>query len=123
MFAPPAVEEPLFTPGEDVVSIDCILVRFANYVNKRTGKYEPNWLMRCSTHKNCTKRRGATQDFEKHHGLVEPLAFLHCWHAVVWPTKPTKLTHAQENPTQESVDLFVLEHADELKEVCRRAGR
>ena len=106
-------------------SIGGLLVRFTPYYTK-AGKYEPNWIMRCSKpgcRAGCHKRRGATVKFEAHYGIIEPLAFLHCWHEVEWPTKPTITSHALENPSPAAVTAFVEAHGDELRDVCKRAGR
>ena len=104
-------------------SIDGLIVRFTHYKTK-LGKSEPNWLMRCrNCSSNCNKRRGATPAHEKNYGLIEPLAFLHAWHDMEWPTAPNKTTHALNNPSQEAVSRFAEDHREELLEVCQRAGR
>ena len=126
IFDPPAGADPVaFEPGHDTVSIDGLIVRFTDYYSP-AGRHEPNWIMWCNhPHhaKKCSKRRGAVPQYERHHGIIEPLAFLHCWHAMPWPTEEGKKTHALENPSQEAVDAFVAAHEEELIDVCARSGR
>ena len=110
--------------GEKVESIGGILVQFNNYMNKRTGKFEPHWVMTCrACTGSCDKRRGAIPSYEKEFGEIEPLAYLHIWHDIEWPTKDAITTHAQEVPPKALVRTFAREHAEELKMVCRAAGR
>ena len=111
------------TKGPVVASIDGLEVVFDNYFSP-AGKHEPNFVMFCQKHQGgYHKRRGCTERFEKEFGIIEPLAFLHCWHAVEWPTKPTIGSHPQENPSKEAVRAFAVAHAEELREVCRKCGR
>jgi len=121
-YGPPEDQEHRFDKGVEAIGPGGVKVRFTPYISPE-GKYQPNWTLKCTYHQGCNKRRGATQAFEKHHGVIEPPAFLFCWHEVRWPTDPSKLTHAQENPTQESVDRYVEAHAEEMKEICREVGR
>ena len=71
----------------------------------------------------CETRRGAVPGYEKEFGEVEPLAFLHAWHAINWPTSDKITSHAQEWPRKDLVRDFAREHGEALKEVCRAAGR
>jgi len=98
-----------------------IRVCFDPYITP-AGVYEPNWQMYC-VRTGRTKRRGCAVAHESHHGIVEPLAFLHAWHDIDWPTKPTIKSHTRETPRQEAVDRIVADHRAALEEVCRRAGR
>ena len=106
-----------------MASVGGIMVRFWDYYSP-AGRHEPNWTMTCEKcPKPCVKRRGATVAYERRHGIIEPLAFLHAWHEVEHPSKPGIASHALETPTPAAVDAFALAHADELKEVCKSAGR
>jgi len=108
-----------------VKSVNGLTVQFRPYVDPN-GVYTPNWVMWCEHpdhRKGCYKRRGATAAHEAHHGVIEPLAFLHCWHGIEWPSRPGVRSHAAENPTQEDVDRFVAVWKAELEEVARNAGR
>ena len=110
--------------GQWVDGLDGAKVMFDYYVNKQTGRAEPNWKLRCRFCEGfCVKRRGALPKFEARHGIVEPLAFLQCWHLMEWPSKPRVKSHALDEPTQEAVDAYLEEHAAELRgllELCNR---
>jgi len=127
--------EPCVEPGRQALAkrkdktpwvdgIGGVKVYFDPYVSAR-GVPEPNWQALCERHLpgTCKKRRGCTKEFEKHHGIIEPLAFVHVWESMAWPTKPGVPTHAREMPSQAAVDRFVAEHHDELVELCGRCGR
>ena len=89
------------------------------------GRHEPNWVMLCKKHRDgkCSKRRGAIPAYESKFGIIEPLAWLHVWHSIEWPSKPTITSHAKETPANELVWAFAEAHKEELMDVCRRAGR
>ena len=109
--------------GPPTPSIGGLIVRFWDYYSP-AGKHEPNWTMKCDKclggRRGCHKRKGASVETESRHGIIEPLAFLRAWHAMV---PRDDQTHASINPTQEDVDRFAVAHADELLAVCRVAGR
>ena len=105
-------------------SLNGLKVKFKVYMNTKTGIPEPNWRMKCGQgHPNCFKRRGALEQFERKHGRIEPLAFLHAWNDVVWPSTPTVASHARETPSASAVKRYAEEHGQELLEVCQRCGR
>ena len=108
-----------------VISFNGCRVWFhGSYVTPQ-GVHQPNWVMECRNpeHGHCQKRRGATVEFERHHGAIEPLAFLHAWVPLHWPTKPGVPSHARENPSQAQTDAVVAEFRSQLEEVCRQVGR
>jgi hypothetical protein len=96
-----------------------IMVTWCDYINNK-GLREPNWIMQCKKHPGCKKRRGCV--FSKNCGPIEPLAFLHVWHEIQWPTDPNKKTHAQECPATADVVRFAEEHRDELLAICKTVG-
>ena len=102
-------------------SIDGVKILFDPCVTP-AGKHEPHFLLQCNKH-GCVKRRGCTEAHERRHGVIEPLAWLHAWHEVEWPTKPSIMSHVGEPPTNDSVDRIVEARRAELEDVCRRAGR
>jgi len=117
---PPAVprvvraDRPTFQPGLDGAEIV-----YDNYL-KANGVFDPNWRLRCTRHVGCIKRRGAVRRFERRHGVIEPAAFLHAWHLMVTPSKPSVAKHTLDEPTDEEVDVYVAEHAAELRELVQR---
>ena len=104
--------------------MDGLKIRYHVYPNP-TGKLEPHWILYCNNPDHggaCEKRKGATPRNEAVFGEIEPVAYLHAWHAIEWPTDPKKATHAQENPTKAQVREIAERRGAELAEVCRRAG-
>jgi hypothetical protein len=100
-------------------------VAFKHYTDPH-GVYQPNWVMWCGNpdhRRDCHRRRGATAAHEAKHGIIEPLAFLHVWSDICWPTRPTVRPHACETVDQGSVDRLVAERRVDLEEVARMAGR
>ena len=122
-FAPPLL--PDTTKGPLVTSLNGLLVQYHRYMNKRTGREEPHWILVCTSCgvPGCSKRRGAIPSMEKTYGEVEPLAFLHAWHDIPWSTHPTKATHALETPSKEAVRELAETHLELFRNVCREAGR
>ena len=122
-FAPPLGEDSVQGPLVD--SLHGIKVQYNNYMNKKTGKAEPHWVLHCQScgARGCSKRRGALPVFEKEYGEAEPLAFLHAWHDIPWATNPTKPTHAAEWPSKQAVRELAVAHEEFFKKVCREAGR
>ena len=111
--------------AQPVESFNGCKVVFKHYTDPN-GVYQPNWVMWCRNpdHKaGCHKRRGATEAYEAHHGIIEPLAFLHEWADIPWPSRPGVKSHALENPSQEDVNRLVAERRADLEEVARMAGR
>jgi hypothetical protein len=108
--------------GVPTESLDGLMVQFNRYVNPR-GKEEPHSVCQCDRHPDCTKRRGSVEAYEKEFGRIEPLAFLHAWHQVHFPTKPCVLTHAQDNPPKAAMRAIAIARRAELEDVCDRAGR
>ena len=107
-----------------VTSLFGLKVKYKVYMNPTTGIPEPNWRMKCGQgHPNCSKRRGALAQFERKHSKIEPLAFLHAWNEVAWPSKPTVPSHARETPSASAVKRFAEEHEQELLAVCQLCGR
>jgi len=120
---PVALErESLGVRGPETRSVGGIIVTFHDYYTP-AGRHEPHWVMGCAAHRNgqCSKRKGALPKNERRHGVIEPLAFLHAWHEVAGPTKPTIKSHALETPTPAAVDAFAMAHREELLDVVRRA--
>ena len=112
---PKAREAPNMLPG-----IGGCHVSYNPYVTP-AGKFEPHWKCYCHKHGvNCDKRRGV--QFSKKWGKIEPLCYLHAWHEVAFPTKPTIKSHALDNPTQEEVDRWAVEHRAELEAIVEQAG-
>jgi len=123
-FAPPEAKQKNPLPPK-VDSLDGLKIRYHVYPNP-TGKLEPHWILYCNNPDHggaCEKRKGATPRNEAVFGEIEPVAYLHAWHAIEWPTDPKKATHAQENPTKAQVREIAERRGAELAEVCRRAGR
>jgi len=110
-------------PGINIDGIGGVTLRFQDYKNTTTGRREPNWTTKCyvAGHGACGKRRGCCH--EKKYGNIEPVAFLHCWRDVNWPTNPKVPTHAKETPTPGAVARFIEEHREELEAIVRKAGR
>ena len=86
------------------------------------GKADPNFLFKCDKHTGCKKRRGYIDRYMARHGVVECAAYLWAWRDIQFPTKPTMMTHAQENPTQSQVDAIVANHRPELEAMIARCG-
>lgn len=96
------------------------------YVDPMTGKPQPHFKCLCKQEGHgisCQKCRGAIPRFERFHGVIEPIAFLHAWHAVPFPTTPAKVRHAQEEPTQEAVSELAWTFRKEFEDMARALGR
>jgi len=79
-----------------------------------------NWRLKCPEHGGCYK---SIRDVDRHQarfGNIEPLAFLHAWAKVPWPTSPEMGTHAQETPSDDQVRDFALAHSGELQELYEK---
>ena len=111
------VKVPFKSLGMDAVFDPCVTP---------AGVYTPNFVMMCPNGEHggsCHKRRGCTAAFEAVHGVSEPLAFLHAWSRIHWPSRPGVPSHARENPSKDEVARVVAEHAAELLEDVRKCGR
>ena len=98
----------------------------AKFVYKRykapDGKMYINWLTKCKFHSGCEKKRGASAQFTKTHGDIEPLAYLQAWQYIDWPASG-KPTHALESPDAAVVDDMVARYADVFKDLHAEAIR
>jgi len=119
-------------PPRDAVEKDFVMVEgngdfsvsFRVYVDAKTGRPQPHFKLHCRRHGACCeKRRGATPQHERRFGAIEPLAFLHAWHEINFPTKPTFTTHAQENPEKSEVERWATENKDEFLVMLAALGR
>ena len=110
--------------GVEATSVGGLRVRyFGDYVTKM-GKHEPHWVLYCNRcPKGCHKRRGIVPAHERMYGEIEPLAFLHAWADMEWPSKPTIPTHPRDNPKPADVTRMAELHRDALLAVCRAVGR
>lgn len=111
-------------PGVWATSVGDMRVRYSGAYVTKQGKLEPHWVGYCNRcPKGCHKRRGIVPAHERVHGEIEPLAFLHAWHDMEWPSKPTVPSHPRDNPTPADVTRMAELHRDELLAVCRAVGR
>jgi len=98
-------------------------IMFDIYSNKKTGKKEPNWKLKCRYHEGCVKRRGAIPRWEARHGIIEPVAFLHCWEVMETPSSDKVKSHVHDEPEMDAVDEYVLGHAAELRALVEDCNR
>jgi len=81
------------------------------------GKPAFNYLLKCPHHTGCMKSRGDVPAHCRHYGDVEPLAFLHAWSHIPWPTDGGKQTHRLENPAAREVAEYAKAHLQELQDL------
>ena len=84
-----------------------------------SGKPMWNWRLKCPFHPSCYKRRGCGPQFCRNFGKAEPLAFLHAWAHVPWPSADGKPTHALEMPSDQAVRDYAAAHLDELEDLLK----
>ena len=92
-------------------------ISFVLYITT-SGKFEPHYKCHCFKHGACCeKRKGKTLANQRRWGRIQPIAFLHAWHAIAFPSDPKYLTHAQEGPTDEMVDAWAADHREEFEQM------
>ena len=65
---------------------------------------------------------GATDKNTRALGVLEPLAFLHAWHAMSWEEGPERRSHATARPSPEEVQAFYDLHRMELQAIFDSAA-
>ena len=98
-------------------------IAYSAYINPQ-GRQCFNWKIKCARPDhapNCGKSRADIPRFCNTHGAIEPIAYLHVWHKMEWPTQPGIVSHARETPQAADVAAFVAEHGDALAEILREA--
>jgi len=104
-----------FPPKTFVPALMGAQVRYDPY-RTPAGKFAPNWMLKCPTHKNCFKTK---QDCDAHtarHGKIQPLAFLHAWVPCL-PPPGSGESHRVQNPTDEQTTAFAVAHGAELQAI------
>ena len=115
-------------PFDWQAGINGAVIGFHNWVNPE-GVAVPNWRIKCPNPahvlngRTCEKRRGAGGEFEARHGPIEPIAFLHCWLLINWPTDRKYKSHRFEPVPVDMLDRFVEEHRAELQAILERSNR
>ena len=98
------------------------LVKYDEYRLPATGELYKNWIIKCKQvghRSDCGRSRKCIEPHMRNYGVVEPIAFLHVWAALV--PRPDS-THAKTTPTDAQVAAFVHDHNTELQELCSRYG-
>ena len=99
-----------FVPG-----LEGAWIRYVPY--EYQGKHYYNYTITCGQHAGCTKTRG--RQFCHTFGDIEPLAFLHAWRHVEFPTSPKKKSHPLDPPTPQAVEAYVNEHREDLEKLLK----
>ena len=104
-------------------ALDGCRVSYQPYIHPVTGKNAFNYVLKCPLHSNCFKSRADTPAFRTAYGDIEPLAYLHAWAPIPWPTPGGKKTHRGENTKREDVHRYAADNVDGLQELFSRLPR
>ena len=119
MFVPPLIDDPprrAREPGDFVDAVNGCKMNWKSYVTP-AGRPAPNFKIKCPYHYQCYKSRGSTDQFCSTYGAIEPIAYLHAWAEIPWPTTPKMGTHRQEAPSDDEVLAMLEAHRHEFEEL------